>query len=581
VVLADVNGDSKLDLIAVNAGYAYQGDATPPLAGNVTVSLGKGDGTFQSPVAYIVGQNPGSVLVADINGDGKQDLIVGTVTGGSGAKIAVLAGNGNGTFAAPAMFDTYTWSTKLFLSDIDGDGKPDLVILHAAYDAPLTVMQGNGDGTFHQEMVLNAGDTPVDAVAADFTGDGRPDLAVLDQSFEGDGNSYVAVFRNISPAAACAYTLGNSSQQVAAAGGPASFKVIATTGCEWTASTTTSWITLAYPQWGGNGGGVNFTVAANTGPARTGTINIGGKTFTVNQAGTGTVSSPQVLSVDPASGNWAGGSYTFTFSHPSGWQNINVANILINKALDAAGACYIAVLPASSMILLIDDAGNAGGPYQTLTLPGNATAQNSQCSIAGTGSSISGSGSTLTVTLAMTFKYSFAGNKIMYLAARDIGGGNSGWQALGTCGISGPAPSGPFVGGVSPARSSGAGGSAFVFTFYDTNGWQDLGVVNILVNDALDGRNACYLAYSRAYNTLYLVNDAGTSLLSGTTLTNSQCMVTTPPVYASGGSNVLTLTVNISFPTSFAGNRIIYIAARSNGDALNSGWQAVGSRTIQ
>ena len=62
---------------------------------------------------------------------------------------------------------------------------------------------------------------------------------------------------------------------------------------------------------------------------------------------------------------------------------------------------------------------------------------------------------------------------------------------------------------------------------------------------------------------------------------NSQCAVTGAGSSASGAGNTLTLTLNLSFPSSFAGNRLIYLAARINGDVLNSGWQAVGSRTMQ
>jgi hypothetical protein len=303
--------------------------------------------------------------------------------------------------------------------------------------------------------------------------------------------------------------------------------------------------------------------------------------------GAGTGGGPKAVSVEPASGTWGYATYAFTFSDPAGWQAINVANVLINNFIDGRNACYLAVVPSSSAVYLVDNAGNAGGPYQGMTLPGSGTVQNSQCSIAGPGSSISGSGTTLTITLAITLKPAFAGNKVIYLAARESGGANSGWQAMGTVAVPGSNPTGPAVGGVTPARSSGSGGASFVFTFTDTNGWQDLGVVNILINDALNGNNACYLAYSRAYNTLYLMNNPGTALLPGLTLngagtlSNSQCTITGAGSSASGSGTTLTLTLNMAFPSAFAGNRIIYMAARSNGDALNSGWQAAGSRTVQ
>lgn len=86
--------------------------------------------------------------------------------------------------------------------------------------------------------------------------------------------------------------------------------------------------------------------------------------------------------------------------------------------------------------------------------------------------------------------------------------------------ISLPAPPSNVTTAVADAQLqlTGAGGPAFSFTLTDTKGWQDFGVVNVLVNDALDGRHACYLAYSRPLNTVYLVNDAGDGLLPGVTL---------------------------------------------------------------
>src|SRR6185369_364477 len=102
------------------------------------------------------------------------------------------------------------------------------------------------------------------------------------------------------------------------------------------------------------------------------------------------------------------------------------------------------------------------------------------------------------------------------MAARDGVQNNSGWQALGTWNVPGgitfPAPS-----GVSPARGSGSA-QPFTFTFNDTKGFQDLGVLNILINNFLDGRNACYLAYSRPGAVLYLVSDAGGGLSPGLAL---------------------------------------------------------------
>jgi outer membrane protein TolC len=130
---------------------------------------------------------------------------------------------------------------------------------------------------------------------------------------------------------------------------------------------------------------------------------------------------------------------------------------------------------------------------------------------------------------------------------------------------------------------------SFTFNFADSFGRTDIGIVNILINSALDGRQSCYLAYSRPLNTLYLVNDAGSGLLPGLTLngsgstSNSQCTVngSLSSVSGTGSLDVLTLTLNISFAPTFGGNRIVYVAARNLTDTSNSGWQAAATWTVQ
>jgi len=84
---------------------------------------------------------------------------------------------------------------------------------------------------------------------------------------------------------------------------------------------------------------------------------------------------------------------------------------------------------------LVDDAGDAGGPYSGMVLPGSGNVSNDQCLIGGNGSSVSASGNTLTLTLAIIFTPSFAGNQVFFLAARNNNGQNSNWQAVGTVAV--------------------------------------------------------------------------------------------------------------------------------------------------
>jgi len=289
-------------------------------------------------------------------------------------------------------------------------------------------------------------------------------------------------------------------------------------------------------------------------------------------------------SANPGTGAGLSQVMSFTFNDPRGYQDLSVVDVLINTFLDGRGACYFAYTPSSNTLTLVNDAGTATSG--TLVLSGGpGSVSNSQCTVSGSGTSAAGSGTTLTLTVNLTFSPSFAGNKIAYLAARDLEGGNSGWQALGNWSVPG-ASTNPSVTGLNPSRGAGSA-QFFTFTFADANGLQDLGILNVLINNFLDGRQACYLAYSVPTNTLFLVNDAGNGLLpglilngSGGPLANSQCSVNAAGSSASTTANGVNLILNMSFTPAFNGNRIFYLAARNAADTQNSGWQPMGTWTV-
>ncbi len=170
------------------------------------------------------------------------------------------------------------------------------------------------------------------------------------------------------------------------------------------------------------------------------------------------------LTANPLSGTST--TITVIVSGNPGYANLGVINLLVNSFLDGRYACYVAVVPSGNgaTVYLVDDFGNAGGPYASVAIPGSTgQASNSQCTISAVGSSISMSGNQLTVSLKITFNISFAGAKVIYAAARDLAGQNSGWQPAGTFFVGTPTFS------VSPSAGTGAS-QTFSFTLAPPSG---------------------------------------------------------------------------------------------------------------
>jgi len=189
VAIADLNGDGKPDLVVTQLGWGSNNQ------GLVTILFGKGDGTFNPPVHLDSGAGfATSVAVADLNGDGKLDLVVANC--GSTAKpgscpnevsdgvVAVFLGNGNGTFQPPTTYDSGGGgAVSVAVADVNLDGKPDVLVGNGCEDMACTgpggfgLLLGNGDGTFRSVVVYNGvGQGPV--AVADVDQDGKPDVVL-------------------------------------------------------------------------------------------------------------------------------------------------------------------------------------------------------------------------------------------------------------------------------------------------------------------------------------------------------------------------------------------------------------------
>lgn len=198
VIVGDLNGDGNADIVTVtsdtngNNGTAlvfYQDPATP--------------GSFLAPVAVASGAQPGSVKIADLNGDGVPDLAIANTgpgtdgIGSSGVTVLLQDPANPGTFSAPVTYAAQSGTIHLVVADIDGDGRPDIVTANLGPSPTGSVSVLLQDparpGVFLAPISYTGFGQPLAVAVADLNNDGRPDIAVA------DGNTVTLMFQSTSP----------------------------------------------------------------------------------------------------------------------------------------------------------------------------------------------------------------------------------------------------------------------------------------------------------------------------------------------------------------------------------------------
>jgi hypothetical protein len=186
--VADVNRDGKPDIVVVS-GYDGGGNLGE---GAVGVLLGNGDGTFQTVVVYGSGGYQGnSIAIKDVNADGRPDLIVANE-----AVVGVLLGNGDGTFQAPVSYGLSGFGNSVAVADVNGDGKPDVVVAISCGGptcGTVDVLPGNGNGVFQAAVSYDSGGPGNSVAVGDVNGDGKPDVVAV----SGFGGRSVGVLINM------------------------------------------------------------------------------------------------------------------------------------------------------------------------------------------------------------------------------------------------------------------------------------------------------------------------------------------------------------------------------------------------
>ncbi len=201
-IIGDLDGDGKPDLITANSGASTLSvDRNTSAAGSLTSS------SFTASTALSTASGPTNVHLADVDGDGKPDIIV--VEAGATAVGIFRNTSTSGSISFATRVDVSTSVSGLIpievtVADYDGDGRPDLAV-SSSYSGNIVVLQNassSGTVSFNAAVAFTSGSGSFGITSADFDGDGKMDIAVVDT-----GSASVAVFRNT----ASAGTINSSS----------------------------------------------------------------------------------------------------------------------------------------------------------------------------------------------------------------------------------------------------------------------------------------------------------------------------------------------------------------------------------
>lgn len=325
-----------------------------------------------------------------------------------------------------------------------------------------------------------------------------------------------------------------------------------------------------------------------TGSANPVSIHVGGPTALV--ANFAPLPGPAVETLEPLTGSTSSGVFTATFSHGAGANQLYLGYLLFLPTSNvvnyvATGSCLVEYNRISHGMRLVNDAGTDWlGPISGVVIsPYAGTLSNSKCTVNIAGSSVSFSGNNMTVRVPITFKNTLTPIMGTFLQTQDVKGNWTGMTQFGNWRLAAGTPRpGPSIVGV--ANSTTVGSQAvYSITASHSSGSGALSMIHLLLNASIMKGDPCQVVYFPGNNTLNLINDSATDLVSPTgvvpgtagTIANSRCSINTGQASRSLNSSAVTVTVPLTLqPATFGGEKKVYVNAFDNAGRLTHWVQA-------